>query len=72
VDSPKKESFVYFSESHQDFTIALRVEILHVENLHGKLVDNVSHKSDVTSLQDPFTSFSMLETLPLGQGLLAA
>jgi len=38
---------VYFSESHGDFTIALRV--LYVENLHGKLVDNVSHESDVMS-----------------------
>ena len=44
---PRKESFVYFSESHGDFTIALRV--LYVENLHGKLVDNVSHESDVMS-----------------------
>jgi len=26
------------------------------EMLYGKLVDNFSHESDVTSLQDPFTS----------------
>jgi len=27
-----------------------------LEGVDGKLVDNFSHKSDVTSLQDPFTS----------------
>ena len=48
------KSFDNFSFSFPSISSAIALPVS--RGRHGKLVDNFSHESDVTSLQDPFTS----------------
>ena len=63
---PRKESFVYFSESHRDSTIALRVEILiHMCNMTHSYVGY-----DSFYLQDVNHSYVVHGSFKCGQFLI--